>query len=471
MQNEVEWVLGVGMSVVSKIGVGLVGVSLFALPAANAQSVEYGATSVARTQTILNGEAIKSYTPDQKPVFEVEKKAIYDSGNNRFRQVPVEKSPSKSVQIGATVFGEEVEAEASLVKVSLPGAELIVAGAGADADYAVGFKNKNFQVSGSAGAEVVLLKIKVGGDKAIGDKATNLEGTLEGGGLVGADARAKARVFVGLEGLGLEVGGEAFAGAKVDGTIALKAMICKLGVGGGVTGEASAGAGVTAGAGLSVDWDKLEVTVGAKLAATLGLGLGAKGQVTVSLEGLFDPGELARCLGEKAKAIHAAGVDGTAYLIQPAFNAYYQDPAILRNIQRLEASDREFQRKVRAILAAEYAERQRAKTAEREKALALVGPFSLNEFPILYWDGRNIDNEAYYKTAYQAVERRNRVLREAGFNPQTLGITPLHYGIPVKLSDFTRPTTVPGYFPPGFGPTQGIQVKIGKTSLRNLYPH
>jgi hypothetical protein len=101
----------------------------------------------------------------------------------------------------------------------------------------------------------------------------------------------------------------------------------------------------------------------------------------------------------------------------------------------------------------------------------LVGPFSLNEFPILYWDGRNIDNEAYYKTAYQAVERRNRVLREAGFNPQTLGITPLHYGIPVKLSDFTRPTTVPGYFPPGFGPTQGIQVKIGKTSLRNLYPH
>lgn len=464
------------MRFVLKFGIGLVGLCLFALPAAQAQSAEYGATNFSRTQTVLNGTAIKSYTPSTQPVFEVENKAVYDSGSQQFRQVEVEKSAPKSVQVGATIFGEDVEATASLVKLKLPGVEANLLGAGGSANYAVGLDGTQFQISGDSGAEAYLIKLNIGGNKRIGDNATNLGGSLGSESLVVSNARVSARTFAGLEGVGLEVGGTAFAGAKVDGTLALKAMICKLGVGAGVTGELSAGAGVSANAGLSVDWDKLEVTVGAKLAATLGLGAGGKANVTVSLEGLFDPGELARCLGEKAKAIHAAGVDGTATLIQPAFNAYYQDPAILRNIKRLEASESEFQRQVRAILAAETAKRQRAKKVERDKALALVGPFSLSEFPMLYWDGRNIDSEAYYKTAYEAVDRRNALLREAGFNPRTLGITPLHYGIPVKLSDFTRPDSVPGLFPPGFGPSPtrssgGIQVQIGKTSLRNLYPH
>lgn len=443
----------------------------------NAQSVEYGATNVERTQTILNGEAIRKFTPDKDPVFKAEKKAVYDSDAKGFREVPVEKSAPKKVEVGATVYGEKVEATASLVKVSLPGAELNLVGAGADADYAVGFEGKNFQVSGSAGADVYLLKLKVGGDKVIGDKATNLEGTLQAEGMVGAEARAKARTFVGLEGVGLEVGGEAFAGAKVDGTVALKAMVCKIGVGGGVTGELSAGAGAGAGAGLSVDWEKMEATVSAKLAATLGLGAGLKGNVVVALEGLFDPGELARCLGKKAAAVHAAGVEGTRYLIQPAFDYYIIDPAVLRNINRLEAADREFQRKVQVVLNAEAAARARAKAAKRNEALGLVGPFSLSEFPILYWDGRLIDNETYYQTAKEAAKRRNLILIEAGFSPTALGITPLHYGIPVKLQDTTRwpGATPPGYFPPGFSPgaprSNALEVKIGPTRLRNLYPH
>jgi hypothetical protein len=444
---------------------------------ANAQGVEYGATNVERTQTILNGEAIRKFTPDTDPVFEVAKKAVYDSGAKGFREVPVQKTAPQKVEVGATVFGEKVEATASVVKVSMPGAELNVAGAGADADYAVGVAGKNFQVSGSAGAEVYLLKIKVGGDKVIGDKATNLEGTLGAEGLVGADARAKARAFVGLEGVGLEVGGEAFAGAKVDGTVALKAMVCKLGVGGGLTGELSAGAGVNAGAGLSVDWEKMEVTVSAKLAATLGLGAGLKGNVVVALEGLFDPGELARCLGEKAVAVHAAGVEGTRFLIQPAFDSYIIDPAVLRNINRLEAANREFQRRRQVVLDAESAARARVRTAKRNEALGLLEPFSLSDFPILYWDGRLIDNETYYRTAKDAAKRRNAILMDAGFNPTALGITPLHYGIPVKLQDPTRwpGATPPGYLPPGFYPaptrSNNLEVKIGPTRLRNLYPH
>jgi hypothetical protein len=446
------------------------------MPTANAQSVEYGATNVKRTQTVLEGTRTKSYTPPKDPIFEVQKKAVYDSGKKGFREVEVVKGPPESVKVGATIYGDKVEADVSVVQFKAEGVDARVLGAGADASYVVGVEGGNIQVVGKAGFDVYLLKVKVGGDKEIGDENTNLTGTARGVLFVGGEAEAKGRAFAGTEGLGLEVGGEAFAGAKVEGTLALKAMICKLGAGAGLTGQASAGAGVSVGAGLSVDWSKLEVTVAAKLAATLGLGAGLKGSVVISLEGLFDPEELARCLGEKAKAVHAAGVEGTRLLIQPAFDWYYTDPATKRSIARLEASNREFQRKRQLIVDAMYDERERVRAIKRAEALENVELISLADFPILYWDGRLIPFEVYDVYAKKAVDMRNLKLISMGFSPYQLGITPAHYGVQVKLREPTRYWSPDAIFFPDrlyYGPqrSNSQRIYIGPTRLLNHYPH
>ena len=453
----------------------VLGAVLAGVPAAHAQTVEYGASKVERTQTYLEGKVERKFTPDKDPVFEAERKAVYKSGEG-FREVAVEKAPPQKVTVGATFAGEKVEAEVSVIQVKGPaGLQADVLGAGASAEYVAGIEGKNIKAGGSAGANAYLLRLKAGGKKQIGDDANNLTGVLEGKGMVGADANANGRVFAGVDGVGVEVGGDAFAGAKVDGTLALKAMICKIGAGAGVTGELSAGAGVSVGAGLTVDWAKLEVTVGAKLAATLGLGAGAKGNVTISLEGLFDPGELARCLGKKAKAVHAAGVEGTRILIQPAFNRYYIDQRVVRNIERLEARNREFERKRQQARRAELDLFEAARAKVRNRALMLVEPFSLADFPILYWDGRLIPNEVYYQYAREAVNTRNLTLMEAGFSPTALGITPFHYGVNMELGDDTRyrPNVDLLDFtrPPGFQRSNMDILNIGPTRLRNHYPH
>jgi|GEM_PF-7115248 len=435
------------------------------------QDVEFGVTDMERKQTFLEGKLEKRLTPPKDPVWEVKKIGVYDAEEGRFKSVPVTESVPKTVKVGATLFEDELKAKASAVEISSGDSSLSLAGVEGTAKYGAVVEEGQLNMIGEVGGEVYLMTIELKGDAQLGDEATHLGSEMMSDTLVGADAKATGSVDAGLTGVGLGVGGEAFAGAKISGGMSLKAMICKLGAAAGLSGEASAGAGVSAGAGMRLDWEKMELTVDAELAATLGLGVGASAEVVVSLEGLVDPDELSRCLVEKAKAAHAAGVEGTRIVIQPAFDLYYLDEESFARTARMEERLKKLER-------AELVEKLAARAERKSEALQLVEPLGLADFPILYWDGRTIPVDVYREVVKQAVVKREETLLRAGYYPWRLGIKDSDYGVDstygvnVRLGDSTRAN-------PGYNPFEGYMKRPGddvlnlskKVRLRNHYPH
>ena len=436
-----------------------------------AQTVEYGVINVERTQTLLEGKLEQRLTPPRQPVWEVKKVGVYDAEEGRFKSIPASEATPKKLKVGATLFEDELKAKVSAVQIASGDSSLSLAGVGGHAKYGAVIEEGQLAMLGEVGGEVFLMTLDLKEKAIVGDDSTGLSSEVVANTLVGADAKATGKVDAGLKGVGIGVGAEAFAGAKVSGGLSFNALLCKLGAAAGLSGEASAGAGVSVGAGMRLDWDKMQLTVDAELAATLGLGAGASAEVVVSLEGLVDPDALSRCLVEKAKAAHAAGVEGTRILIQPAFDSYYLDEEAFARTARMEANLKQLER-------LELLEVLQAKALRKEEALQLIEPLGLADFPILYWDGRTIPLDVYRDVARQAVSKREKTLLQEGYYPWRLGIKDSDYGVSndygvnVRLGDSTRSN--PGYNPlEGYRQTQGEDVLnlSKKVQLRNHYPH
>lgn len=100
----------------------------------------------------------------------------------------------------------------------------------------------------------------------------------------------KGSAFIGAKDgqYGMGVGGEAFAGAKIDGELSggFYSKYLGISVKGTVQGEVSAGAGATAK--LLGMYDNGELIISAELAATLGFGAGAGGGVVINVADFLD---------------------------------------------------------------------------------------------------------------------------------------------------------------------------------------
>ncbi len=175
-----------------------------------------------------------------------------------------------------------------------------VLGYDASASTSAGFDDGNVEVSASAEAQVYVAQVGYEGELYYGSEETHASIGAEAEAAVGAEASVNAEVEVGLEGVELEGGAEAFAGAKAEGEIPVDLAVCDVGFDASVGGEASAGIGGTAEGEVEADWSNLEFGFGGELAGTLGLGLGGEGEFTLDLGGILDPAGTADCFWDYA---------------------------------------------------------------------------------------------------------------------------------------------------------------------------
>jgi hypothetical protein len=150
----------------------------------------------------------------------------------------------------------------------------------ADADWVAGFDGSLVGMGLSASAVAGLAAYRWQDSFTVGRQRIDITGEAFVGGRADADVFAGFRSDNGKVGVGVQAGGEAFAGAELRGSAATSTLGDV--VGAQVNGSLRAGVGVTGEA--TVMFQDGKLVLGAKLGAAVGLGASAGVGVTLDLE-------------------------------------------------------------------------------------------------------------------------------------------------------------------------------------------